>query len=107
MNNQRGESFLVKQSVIKEIADVAKTTSDPNVKVTAIKSLEKIAVKESDEKKSYLTRFCEPVALSLIANLLWENGIKKVAAWIAATLFRASMVMLPVLSHVALSTLLT
>ena len=90
MNNKRGESLLVKQSVIKKIADVAKTTSDPNVKIAAIQSLEKIAVKGSDEKKSYTARFIEPVALSIIASLLWENGIKKVAAWIAATLFRAS-----------------
>lgn len=106
MNNERGESLLVKQSVIKKIADVAKTTSDPNVKIAAIQSLEKIAVKGSDEKKSYVSRFFEPIALSLISNLLWENGIKKVAAWIAATLFRANVVFVPVLIHVALKTLL-
>gem|GEM_PF-4683508 len=54
-----------------------------------------------------MARFIEPVALSIIASLLWENGIKKVAAWIAATLFRANMVFVPVVVHVALTTLLT
>ena len=100
-------SAKLKRHVIQGIVEIAKGTADSEVKIKAIQSLEKIAVNESDGKKSYTARFIEPVALSIIASLLWENGIKKVAAWIAATLFRASMVTLPAIGHVALNTLLS
>lgn len=95
----------LKQLAIQKIAQIADHSSE-YVKSKAIDSIEKIVI-QSEQQKSYTARFIEPVALSIIASLLWENGIKKVAAWIAATLFRASMVSLPAIVHVALNTLLS
>ena len=107
MTKQKGDSFReLQRHAINKINHIANNSSDANVKIAAIHSIKDI-VTDAANKPNFFSRLIEPIGISLIANLLWENGIKKVAAWIAATLFRASMVSLPAIVHVALNTLLS
>jgi hypothetical protein len=96
----------LKRFAIQKIAEIAKQSSDSEVKYKAIDSIEKIATLESDKtKKSYFSRFIEPVALSLFSSFLWEKGIKRVAAWLAATFLPGYMIM-STTTHVACTLLL-
>ena len=98
-NAQKGESLREnnKQLAIKELARIGRNTPYESVQNNVVNSITKLA---ENDQKSFLSRFCEPIALSVIANLLWEKGIKKVAAWFAAT-FLANMVFVIATSHVA------
>src|SRR5690606_17717562 len=95
-----------KKFTIRKILEITgdKHSSDA-VKNKALDSIVKI-VSDDQHQKNYLSRFFEPILLSLIASLLWENGIKKVAAWLAATFLSASMVTVLAHVHVALNSLL-
>ena len=96
-----------KKFTIQKILEITRDKhSSDAVKNKALDSIVKI-VSDDQQQKNDLSRFFEPILLSLVANLLWENGIKKVAAWLAATLFSAGMVTVIATSHAALNTLLS
>ena len=114
--HQKGNSFREKKQrlAINKITNIANNTPDANVKITAIQSIKKLAsqdtIDESDtaKKSSFFTHFVIPVGLSIFASFLWENGIKKAAAWLTATLLPAYMVnVYQDYLHVALQPLFT
>lgn len=115
MTKQKGDSFReLQRHAINKINHIANNTTDAEVKKAAINSIKEIVTDKAHKpssdvanKPSYYSRFIEPVSLSILANLLWEKGIKKVAAWIAATLFSANMVVVFATLHVALNALLS
>src|SRR5690606_28020836 len=70
-NAQKGESLREnnKQLAIKELARIGRNTPYESVQNNVVNSITKLA---ENDQKSFLSRFCEPIALSVIANLLWE-----------------------------------
>lgn len=107
MTKQKGDSFReLQRHAINKINHIANNSSDANVKIAAIHSIKDI-VTDAANKPNFFSRLIEPIGISLIANLLWEKGIKKVAAWLAATLFSAGMVTVIATTHAALNSLLS
>lgn len=105
IRHKNGDSLQekTKQLAINKLANIARSTRYESVQNNVVDKIYKLA---ENSEKGYSSRFIEPVVLSLFANFLWEKGIKKVAAWFAAT-FLANMVLVIATTHVALNTLLS